>query len=390
MSGYIGDSTENRTMRILTGIGMVLVVAGHLKLNCFDIWGLFPYYSFHVLIFVFVAGYFYDEASDSSPLKFIIHKAKRLLIPYYALNLIYGVISTILNINGIYIGSKISIYNLTIAPILGGHQFMYNSPAWFMVALFIVETMYVLSRTFLKRVVGLKNVAIDIVTTVSFLIMGIVVVYLAMQGKAWGIYRDFGRWLIMLPAIVFGRAFRVWIQPSVRLRVSLSKRYILAIVALILFLVVQFGVVKLTGGRINYSVVWCGPFATGPVMPFITMVTGIGFWYIVASLLNALPIRIPADWLRIVGLNSMPIMIHHLMVLFIINTICMIVCHGNVDTLSASGGFDMTTYTTDITYQYLYAGEKLTGVINLLMCISIPCAIHMILVKVSKKIGISK
>ena len=39
---------ENREFRILSAVGIVLVVAGHLGYNLFDIGELFPYYSFHV------------------------------------------------------------------------------------------------------------------------------------------------------------------------------------------------------------------------------------------------------------------------------------------------------------------------------------------------------
>ena len=41
---------ENKEFRILSAIGMILVVAGHLGFNVFDVGGLFPYYSFHVFL----------------------------------------------------------------------------------------------------------------------------------------------------------------------------------------------------------------------------------------------------------------------------------------------------------------------------------------------------
>ena len=47
---------ENKEFRILSAIGIILVVAGHLGYDVFDIGGLFPYYSFHVFIFLFVSG----------------------------------------------------------------------------------------------------------------------------------------------------------------------------------------------------------------------------------------------------------------------------------------------------------------------------------------------
>ena len=37
---------ENKELRILSAIGIILVAAGHLGYNLFDIGGLFPYYSF--------------------------------------------------------------------------------------------------------------------------------------------------------------------------------------------------------------------------------------------------------------------------------------------------------------------------------------------------------
>ena len=45
---------ENKEFRILSAIGIILVVAGHLGYDLFDIGGLFPYYSFHVFIFLFI------------------------------------------------------------------------------------------------------------------------------------------------------------------------------------------------------------------------------------------------------------------------------------------------------------------------------------------------
>ena len=45
---------ENEELRILSAIGIILVAAGHLGYNLFDLGGLFPYYSFHVFLFLFV------------------------------------------------------------------------------------------------------------------------------------------------------------------------------------------------------------------------------------------------------------------------------------------------------------------------------------------------
>ncbi|MDE6185294.1 MAG: hypothetical protein K2G39_07720, partial [Lachnospiraceae bacterium] len=57
---------ENKTFRILSAIGIILVVAGHLGYNLFEIGDLFPYYSFHVAVFLFISGYFYKPAREQA------------------------------------------------------------------------------------------------------------------------------------------------------------------------------------------------------------------------------------------------------------------------------------------------------------------------------------
>ncbi len=47
---------ENQEFRVLSAIGIMLVVAGHLGYDLFDIVALFPSYSFHVFIFLFISG----------------------------------------------------------------------------------------------------------------------------------------------------------------------------------------------------------------------------------------------------------------------------------------------------------------------------------------------
>lgn len=68
---------ENRELRVLSAIGIILVVSGHLGYNLFDIGGLFPYYSFHVFLFLFVSGYFYKREEEEQILSYILKSAGR-------------------------------------------------------------------------------------------------------------------------------------------------------------------------------------------------------------------------------------------------------------------------------------------------------------------------
>ena len=53
--------THPRDIRftVLSVLGMIFIVDGHLNNSFLDWGGMFPYYSFHVPLFLFISGYFY-------------------------------------------------------------------------------------------------------------------------------------------------------------------------------------------------------------------------------------------------------------------------------------------------------------------------------------------
>ncbi len=109
------STRENREMRVLSAIGIILVVAGHLGYNLFDIGELFPYYSFHVFIFLFVSGYFYKEESEDNIGGYLLHKGRTLLLPYFAWNLFYGLLTNFLHGHGFSIGTAVLKNNVSVA-----------------------------------------------------------------------------------------------------------------------------------------------------------------------------------------------------------------------------------------------------------------------------------
>ena len=52
---------RNDTFVILSAIGIILIMLGHLDFPVLTMGGLFPYYSFHVMLFPFISGYFYKK-----------------------------------------------------------------------------------------------------------------------------------------------------------------------------------------------------------------------------------------------------------------------------------------------------------------------------------------
>ncbi|MCM1386827.1 MAG: acyltransferase family protein [Bacillus sp. (in: Bacteria)] len=64
------DQKYNMTFCILSGIAIVMIVAGHVGYNILTVGELFPYYSFHVPLFLFISGYFYKEEEEAAPLAY--------------------------------------------------------------------------------------------------------------------------------------------------------------------------------------------------------------------------------------------------------------------------------------------------------------------------------
>jgi fucose 4-O-acetylase-like acetyltransferase len=77
-------------MSVVKALGIIFIVAGHAAINTAFCRFL---YLFHVTIFFFVAGYFFNDNYINSPIKFISSKIKRLYIPW----LIYGIVFVLLH-----------------------------------------------------------------------------------------------------------------------------------------------------------------------------------------------------------------------------------------------------------------------------------------------------
>ena len=202
---------ENKQMRILSAVGMILVVAGHLGYSLFDLGGLFPYYSFHVFIFLFVSGYFYREEAEQHLLRYVGKKCKTLLLPYFVWNLVYGILAALLHHAGFSIGGDLTLWNLFIEPFVSGHQFLYQFPAWFVPALFLIEILNVLGR----KVLSLLHLKKEWLIFTVCLLLGIATVALAKGGHVWGYYKFPGRLLFMMPGFQLGRIYKEKLEDRV-------------------------------------------------------------------------------------------------------------------------------------------------------------------------------
>ncbi len=329
---------ENKQMRILSAIGIVLVVAGHLGYNLLDVGELFPYYSFHVFIFLFVSGYFYKSLGEDNIPAYIGKKAMALLVPYYIWNVVYGIIAAALRLVGFTIGSSISLKTLFLSPFLDGHQFMYHFPAWFVPVLFVIEVINVCMRRILT-ILRLNN---EWLIFGACLLLGIATVWLAIGGHVWGYYKIPGRILFMLPGFQLGRLYQEKLEKHDTLPAYISLPIVMFIQILI----------TIWCGGLAFSAVWCTSFANGPIMPYITVATGIAFWLHIARLIEQIePI---ADKVAIVGRNTFAIMMHHIFAFFIVKCIL----YGISIYTPLCAEFDRELFFSDINFLYLPGGSE--------------------------------
>ncbi len=351
----MAELKENRQMRILSAMGIIFVVAGHLGYNLFDIGELFPYYSFHVFIFLFVSGYFYKKESEERIGSYLIGKCITLLLPYFVWNLFYGILTTLLHKAGFSIGQPLSFKTLFLSPFIDGHQFLYNFPAWFVPALFIIEVINVLMR----KVLTLLRLNYEWLIFAGCLAAGMLTVWLSIGGHVWGIYNLPGRILFMLPGFQMGRIYREKLEVHDTLE---DGPYFLIVMGL------QVLITIFCAG-LAFSTVWVGSFANGPLVPYLTVMTGIAFWLRIARIISKIPYL--SGKMVYIGRNTYSVMMHHVAAFMLVKGVFYLISY--LTPLCAE--FDSEMFFNEINFVYLAGGSEASKWIYLLAGIGLPLII---------------
>lgn len=142
-------SAADPTFKMLYVLAIIMIVDGHVGSSDYlDFNGLLRYQNYHIALFMFVSGYFLNLTRGYK--EFFARKTLRLLVPLYLWNAAYGALCWYLNRHqGFALGGEFNLYNLLYAPLVDGHQFIYNMASWFLVPLFLVQAVgYLLLRPF--------------------------------------------------------------------------------------------------------------------------------------------------------------------------------------------------------------------------------------------------
>ena len=115
-----------------------------------------------------------------------------------------------------------------------------------------------------------------------------------------------------------------------------------------------------------FSTVWVTGFANGPVVPYLTVMTGIAFWLRIAKMMKDIPSF--SEKMVGIGRNTFSIMMHHTAVFMLVKGL-FYYC-SRVSSFCAE--FDQEMFFQDIGYVYIAGGAEESKWIYLLAGIAVP------------------
>ena len=298
----------NSQMRMLYVLAIIMILDGHIGSSDYlDLNGLLRYQNYHIALFMFVSGYFLNLARGYG--EFFKTKVMRLLVPLYAWNAVYGGVCWYLNrYQGFALGGEWNWYNLLYAPLVDGHQFIYNMASWFLVPLFLVQAA---GFMILKPFAGTDGAAAEEENTrqnkwapVLFfgLALGLGCAALAYapenRGER-GITLTALRGLYFLPAFAFGYLYRRTLEKYDRLATPLWLGLLLG------------GVTLLTGAFPGYNHVpsWLDTINAPGLAIYAISFLAILFWVRVARVLT--PVWEKSRTLKYISEHTFDLMMHH-------------------------------------------------------------------------------
>lgn len=345
---------ENNVFRALYLIAIVFVVDGHTQLgDMFTMDGLFRYYSFHLMLFAFGAGYFFRF--HGGVLRDIGVRAKKLLLPLYAWNLVYGMGAALLRrFGGFDLGEPISAYTLLVAPIVNGEHFVWNLGSWFIFPMFMTQTIYSLLRRAAK--LWRDN---EWITFAVCLALGCAVVELCHANRQDALPRIIMRPLILLPGYAFGQLYRRNIEKHDTLP---TVPYLIVVVVLRALLCVRYE-------NLAYLLSSCTYFVCDSFGVYFGALLAIAFFLRIARLLA--PHMERSRLAMAISRNTFSIMMHHYMGFFALNCVFLVL---HVLGLGAAD-FSVGSFRRVVNYNYAPDGRIEYNVLYLLAGLLVPLGI---------------
>ena len=329
----------NETFKMLYVIAIIMIVDGHIGASDYlTLNGLLRYQNYHIALFMFTSGYFLNLNRDTK--EFLLRKCSHLLVPLFIWNFIYGLVCLVLNnFGGFKIGASFNLYNLVVAPLTDGHQFIYNMASWFLVPLFFVQIIgYLILKPFAK-----KDAQCPIYCWLGFFIFALILGSIALHfgpenAGARNIKLTILRTFYFMPAFAFGALYKNLLEKYDTLNTPL---YLLILLSVLSILCNAFP-------GYNHIPSWLDfVFAPALVIYAISFLC-ILFWLRIAKVLT--PVYKESQTLQYISDHTFDIMMHHFAGFMMIKA-----------AFSALPNFNTTSYKTDIWYYYFPGSESLSA-----------------------------
>lgn len=295
----------NSEMNLLKMIGIVHVVVSHVYAQLFSV--LRQSYSFHMPLFYFISGYFYDENHEKEKGKYIWSKFRKNVGLFYFYYLIMIIFSLLIRWKYSISLGIISWYTIFVKPFTvgPGNPGFLMGPAWFILSLFLVQNIFIFLFPLIKKIFK-KN----FYQILFFLILGIASIFISNQ--VW----SRNEFLVMILRTNVGVMFYYlgyFYKTNIESKINIFNGKILSLSLLLMSLLV------ITDINLKFSFVSM-EFGGQVLTPIITSTIGIYISIFIAKGLDKI-IKNKNDILHIIGRNSLYIMIFQFLIFFIISLI---------------------------------------------------------------------
>ena len=294
----------NKQFMVLSFIVIIVMVICHLGGGWFEYIRMFPF----IAIFIFISGYFYKEEKEENLLKYIWYKFKKLMIPFFVINLIYALIINGFKYAGIInYGADITLYNFFVQPFINNSQYVINFPAWFIPTLFLTICTFSFIHKYARKIKFVN----DYVLFAIFLVLHILSIYL----------RQFFAFESIMVAPLKVMFFLVFFELGYLYNQKWQKyeNKIPTIPYLIVLFLINFLAQKFIG-NLNYDMHEFSGLVTNIIgVPFLTSVIGILFYNRIARILA--PKIGENKVVNYISNHTYAILEHHLFIMFCLNLV---------------------------------------------------------------------
>ncbi|MDE7327863.1 MAG: acyltransferase family protein [Lachnospiraceae bacterium] len=349
---------RNKQMDVLLCLGMLLVILGHVGTNSWktELFDWFVIYSFHMPLFFFISGYFYKPAREQAYGRTILRLIRKFVLPYYIWNLVYAIVVFLLK-NAGYVRFQLnpSLSNFFLTPWTTGDQYQLNSPAWFLLTLFLVEVVYLSLHKFFAFI-KIRN---DTLLLLPFVCMGIAGGGMMVHGIAKGGMLVLAK---LLYAIFFYHLGHLYYEKLEKFDRLGNLPYFG-----ILFVIQYFLMVKTNG--FPYISMWNGSITTmgkNIFLPVAVALTGIAFMLRISKILT-LSLG-ESKIIKKISTSTKTIMIHHYAVIVLFNVALSFLYRHGVELKN----FDPNWVSVLYKYPGPHNHMELFSMVYIVLCFTVP------------------